>query len=79
MGWSRSDEESRADHRRDLRKHEWRPGDPMTDGQIAAELERIEIELHEAATKGQAACKEAMTIIEAMMNDIGIPFAKGDA
>jgi len=27
MGWSRSDEEFRADHDRDERKHEWRPGD----------------------------------------------------
>lgn len=29
MGWSRPDEESRADHYRDSHKHEWRPGDPM--------------------------------------------------
>lgn len=27
MGWSKSDEESRADHFIDERKHDWRPGD----------------------------------------------------
>lgn len=27
MGWSRPDEESRADHFIDERKHDWRPGD----------------------------------------------------
>jgi hypothetical protein len=27
MGWSRPDEESRADHYHDERKHDWRPGD----------------------------------------------------
>jgi hypothetical protein len=75
--------EQRWDHRRDERKHEWRPGDPitgaMTEDQIVAELGRIEREMRDAAAKGQCACKEAMTIIEALMNDIGIPFAKGDA
>lgn len=29
MGWSRPDEESRADHYRDLHRHEWRPGDRL--------------------------------------------------
>lgn len=27
MGWSRPDEDSRADHFRDQHKHDWRPGD----------------------------------------------------
>lgn len=48
----------------------------MTDAQIAAELDRIEREMREAATKSQNACKEAMTIIENMMADLGIPMSK---
>jgi hypothetical protein len=59
------------DHNRDLAKHE------MTSREIVAELDRIEREMREAATKGQNACKEAMTVIENLMNDLGIPMAKG--
>jgi len=72
--------EARWDHLRDLRKHDWRPGDPLplypTDEQIAAEIERLEREIREAATNSQAACKHAMAIIEIIMADLGVPMHK---
>lgn len=37
MGWSRPDEESRADHYRDSVKHDWRPGDKP---ELATRLDR---------------------------------------
>jgi hypothetical protein len=58
------------DHERDYRKHE------MTVSEINAELARIEREMLDAAAKGQVACKEAMTIIEELMADLGAPMAK---
>jgi len=67
------------DHRRDERKHEPRPSDRMTDLEIAEELDRIEREMRAAAAKSQNACKEAMRVIENLMNDLGIPMAKGAA
>lgn len=51
----------------------------MTDAQIIAELDRIEREMRAAATKSQTACKEAMNIIEGVMDDLGIPMAKKPA
>jgi hypothetical protein len=68
-------QEERRDRDRDYRKHEPRPSD-LTDRQIADELGRIEREMRESASKGQAACKEAMNIIEQMMSDLGVPMAK---
>lgn len=58
------------DHERDLRKHDF-----MTDDDVAAELDRIEREMLATAAKSRAACKEAMTVIENLMNDLGIPRA----
>ena len=37
MGWNHPNEESRADHYRDERKHDWRPGDPVA--QLAHRLD----------------------------------------
>lgn len=37
MGWSRPDEDFRADHDRDSRKHDWRPGDAP---ELATRLDR---------------------------------------
>jgi hypothetical protein len=51
----------------------------MTDQQIIAELDRIERELHEQATRSQGAVKEAIRIIENLMADLGIPLAKESA
>lgn len=48
----------------------------MTDQQIIAELDRIEREMRAAATKGQIACKEAMNVIEKLMDDLGVPLAR---
>lgn len=64
-------QEERWDRDRDLRKHE------MTPREIAAELDRIEREMRAETAKTQTACKEAMTIIENLMNDLGVPLAKG--
>lgn len=48
----------------------------MTDAEIAAELDRIEREMRETATKSQTACKEAMTIIERLMANLGVPMSE---
>ncbi len=71
---TRQSQEQRWDRERDYRKHD--TGPILTDAEIAAELERIEVELREAATKSQTACKDAMNIIEGLMSDLGIPTHK---
>jgi len=63
-------QDERFDHDRDNRKH------AMTDREIAAELARIEKEMLETAARSQAACKEAMRVIEGLMDQLGIPMAK---
>lgn len=48
----------------------------MTDREIIAELDRLEREIRETAATSQAATKEAMRIIEELMDDLGISMAK---
>lgn len=78
MSW-RHPTEADWDHARDLRKHDTDPLPHRTNEEIRAELDRIEAELVEAATKSQAACKEAMNVIERLMADLGAPMSKAVA
>lgn len=51
----------------------------MTDAQIIAELDRIEREMRDAADRAQSATKEAMRVIEGLMNDLGVQLHKEPA
>jgi predicted transcriptional regulator len=63
-------QDERFDRERDYRKT------AMTHREIAAELTRLEREIKETVARSQAACKEAMRVIEGIMDELGVPMAK---
>lgn len=78
MGWSKSDEDVRADHDRDSRKHDWRPGDApehRLDRKIGTPLEIAALVKDVDIIRGAQLIElYASTVAEAAKLDLTIEF-----